>query len=276
MPWLVRHAAHILTKYKIKSNGRTAFQLMKGRRGNSKMLPFGETVLFKIPKTQHKVGDFEDRWERGTWLGFMMRSGEHLVGTSKGVFRCSHLMRRPADKRWSKEMLADIGGSPAMPVPGGSGRRIPAFAKKHEDKSEDKSVFVPTREEQPEVRAAYIYKSDVEEHGPTPKCPGCRALIGGKYRAKHTDECRKRFQEILEQSEEGRRRFQSATERRLDAITREAQELEEAMKQKEGRARLVKLEAKWRRKSRKQKRRRMEIKIKKWSRLNPIKRRNPL
>ncbi len=227
VPWMIRHAAHLITKCRVRENGRTAYQLMKGRRSNAKMVPFAETVLFKIPKTQHKIGDFEDRWERGVWLGFIMKTGEHLVGTARGVFRVCTVMRRPSDKRWSAQLLRDIGGSPAEPVPGAVGRRIPAFAKKFEAESSEKAIFVPTKEVEPEVRVAFIYKSDVDEHGPTPRCPGCRAAAaGGKCRARHTDECRKRFEEILTQTEKGKKRFESATERRLDAITRKAMEME--------------------------------------------------
>ncbi len=226
VPWLVRHAAHIITRCRVREDGRTAYQLMKGRRCNAKLVPFAETVLFKIPKTQHRVGDFEDRWERGVWLGFIMKTGEHLVGTARGVFRVSTVMRRASDKRWSAQLLRNIGGSPAEPVPGATGRRIPAFAKKFEAENAE-TVFVPVKESEPEVRVAFIYKSDVDEHGPTPRCPGCKAAAaGGKYRAKHTEECRKRFEEILMQTERGKRRFESATERKFDAITRKAMEME--------------------------------------------------
>ena len=99
VPWLVRHAAHTITSSRIREDGRTAYQLMKGRRSNVRLVPFCETVLFKTPKTQHKLGDFENRWERGVWLGFVMRSGEHLVATKAGVFRVSTVMRRTPDKR---------------------------------------------------------------------------------------------------------------------------------------------------------------------------------
>ena len=71
--------------------------MMKGRRSNAKLVPFGEAVLFKIPKTQHRAGEFEDRWDMGRLLGFIMRSGEHLVGTANGAFKVSTVMRRTAD-----------------------------------------------------------------------------------------------------------------------------------------------------------------------------------
>ena len=214
VPWLVRHAAHLINTCRVREDGKTAVQLMKGRKMNAKLLPFCETVLFKIPKTTNPPGDFENRWERGTWVGFMMRSGEHLVATGKGVFRTSTVMRRAADKRWSADLIKNIGGSPEDPVPGSKLRRIPAYTKRHAEGAPDRAVYVPHQDPDGEVRVAYIYKKDVEEHGATPRCPGCRvALSGGKYRAKHTDECRKRFEEILSRNETGKRRYEAATER---------------------------------------------------------------
>ena len=227
VPWMIRHAAHLITYCRVRSNGRTAYQLMKGRRSNAKVIPFGETVLFKIPKTAHKVGEFEDRWERGIWLGFIMRSGEHLVGTNRGTFRVSTAMRRSADKRWSAELVDALKGSPAHPVPGAQGRRVPAYAKKFEEETKESAVFIPVSEQEQEVRAAYIYKEDINKHGPTPGCAGCRAVTAGsKYRAKHNIECRKRFEEIISQDEEGKKRLAAANERKLEAISRKC-ELEE-------------------------------------------------
>ena len=68
VPWLVRHAAMLITQFGVREGGRTAYQLMKGREPNMKSLPLAATVLFKIPKTQHKVGDWgtNDRQELGS------------------------------------------------------------------------------------------------------------------------------------------------------------------------------------------------------------------
>ena len=55
VPWIVRHAGHLITMCRIREDGRTAYQLMKGRRTNAKLVMFGECILFKIPKTQQRV-----------------------------------------------------------------------------------------------------------------------------------------------------------------------------------------------------------------------------
>ena len=101
MPWLVRHAGHVLTRSRIRENGRTAMQLIKGRRSNTELVPFGESVLFRIPHGKSKPGKFEEQWEFGVYVGFVIRSGESLVATKDGVFRVTSIRRRPSSERWS-------------------------------------------------------------------------------------------------------------------------------------------------------------------------------
>ena len=95
VPWIVRHAAYIMTRCKVQPCGRTALQRIKAQRSHRPMIPFGEAVLFKIPKTKAKVGDFEDRFEKGIWLGLTVQSGENIVGTPEGVFRHHQMFARP-------------------------------------------------------------------------------------------------------------------------------------------------------------------------------------
>ena len=89
--------------------------------------------MFIIPKTEHKVGSFEDRFETGIYIGFLVRTREHVVGTKNGALIVYHLLGRDPDNRWSAIRLQEIGGTPEKPVPGTGGRRTPAFAKKFED-----------------------------------------------------------------------------------------------------------------------------------------------
>ena len=162
----------------------------------------------------------------------MVRSGEHLVGTNRGVFKVSTIMRRTLDKRWSEQMVRDIVGSPDEPVPGSGNRRVSAYAKKYHDDSAKNVVFVPQPEIPEEIRPAQIFKKDVEEHGGTERCPGCKALRSGKYRAKHTADCRQRFERILAQDAAAQRRFERAKERKLDAVTKSAVEMQEDIDKK--------------------------------------------
>ena len=119
-------------------------------------------------------------------------------------------------------MLQAISGSPKEPVPGVGSTRIPAFARKFElPKSANEFVQVPMPEV--EVRAAYIYRGDLETHGATPGCPGCRALLdNNRFRAKHTAECRIRLEELISQSEAGKARLERASSRMTHAIVAES------------------------------------------------------
>ena len=42
LPWLVKHAGVIITRYKTVHDGKTAYQRIKNKKPSSKVLPFGE------------------------------------------------------------------------------------------------------------------------------------------------------------------------------------------------------------------------------------------
>ena len=151
------------------------------------------------------------------------------MATPSGVSKVSTIRRMASDRRWSAQMVRAIAGSPGEPVPGVSGRRITAFAKRNPETGKTgETIFVPMQEPDPDIRAAHITKEDLETHGGTERCPGCRALATGKYRAKHTLECRKRFEPLLTQTESGKRRVESAHNRKMEAITKLAMQHQEA------------------------------------------------
>ena len=223
IPWLVRHAGHLITKCWIRPSGRTAYQLIKGRRSNVRMKEFGEAVWFRIPQTKTMPGKFEPRWEDGVYLGFNIRTGEDLVSNEQGVFRVSTVRRKPDDERWSKTLLDSIVGTPAIPVPSTNGRRMPAYARKFAKTEEEKKAPEFAAPEVPEVRARTwrITKEDVQTHGATEGCPGCRAIMrGAMYKSAHTPACRLRFEGILQGTEEGRERMGRADERLAHDILR--------------------------------------------------------
>jgi hypothetical protein len=171
--------------------------MIKGRRSNVKMKELGEAVLFRIPETKTMPGKFEPKWEEGVYVGFNIRTGEDLVSTDRGVFRVSTVRRRPANERWSKVLLDGIVGTPAIPVPGAQNRKMPAYAKKFARDGQGKPdpSFVPQPEPDTTVRTWKIMKADIETHGPSPGCPGCRAVTRQvAYKAQHTPACRARFE----------------------------------------------------------------------------------
>ena len=223
VPWLVRHAAYIISRNEINDDGKTALQRMKGRKTTGMMTNFGETVLFKLPRTNVTIGDFEDRFSEGVWVGLTVRSGEHVIATEHGTFRTGAIMRKSADARWSAEMIRNIRGSPKEPRPGSNSSKLPVFVKHDAGGPRVDRIFVPRADEMPEPRQMYIYKKDVEEHGPTPGCTAC-ASIGKRGHARgyaHSGECRLRFDELVKETAQGRRRFEKAAERLNEAVRRQ-------------------------------------------------------
>ena len=79
--WMVRHAAYLITRGRVRSCVTTSLQLIKGRKSLAELVPFGNTVMFKIPKASQAVGSFEERWETGVWVGTAIGDGMSLIGT---------------------------------------------------------------------------------------------------------------------------------------------------------------------------------------------------
>ena len=82
VPWIIRHASYLITRCRVRSHGKTSLQLMKGRTILTELVPFGETVLFKLPKPGNAVGSFEDQWEEGIWIGSTIRDGMSIQTSS--------------------------------------------------------------------------------------------------------------------------------------------------------------------------------------------------
>ena len=80
------------------------------------------------------------------------------------------------------------------------------------------------------MRANYIYKKDVEEHGATEGCPGCKALMNpfSRYRAKHTDECKERMEKAMMKTHEGAMRVIRSIDRHNLAKAKETEDQKES------------------------------------------------
>ena len=76
-PWLVNHAADVLTKFQVHEDGLTSYERIKGRAYPGTMLNLGQCILYKVaPKVSG--GEMGARWEKGMWLG----KSSHLMSTS--------------------------------------------------------------------------------------------------------------------------------------------------------------------------------------------------
>jgi hypothetical protein len=115
LAWLVEHAGVLLNLFHRGEphDGFTAFHRLKGRPWRVALPCFGEVVEFQR-RAKHKL---EQRWSPGVFLGVRETTTEKVVGTAQGVFVVQSLRRKPAEERWSAQMLQSIKGLPWEPNP---------------------------------------------------------------------------------------------------------------------------------------------------------------
>ena len=117
LAWLPRHAADLISRYKVGQDGRTAEQRRTGRAWNRPLLQCGEKVMFKIaesPEERRRRGSLEPIMKEGWYIGHHARSGALLLITPNGVIRGNGVRRLPEDQRWDKENVTKLVGLPSQ------------------------------------------------------------------------------------------------------------------------------------------------------------------
>ena len=194
VPWLVKHAASQITRYKVRASGLTSYQLIKGRKCIEPMAEFGEAVLFRPLKTllevKHK-NSWSDRYVEGIYLGNDIRTSENIIGTVHGVYRAGQIRRRSPDERWSAAAVKAIVGCPQQPVPGANSA-MPTYVRpelRGEEKPGAQTNFAPQApDEGPKIRGLYVRKEDIDLYGATAQCLGCKCVTAHKkYWRPHTE-----------------------------------------------------------------------------------------
>ena len=166
LPWLVRHAAYVLSRFVKRDDGRSAWARLRGKECDSPLAQVGETVDFKIVRGE--MAKLEPRWATGTFLGRTDESDEVIVGTAVGIEFARSFRRRTRDKQWQRDAFTTFISVPWNP------RGL--------------AVEAPMASS----RSTYITKSLVQQHGET---PGCSACLG--VSSQHTATCRERFERLI-------------------------------------------------------------------------------
>ena len=68
MCWLVEHAAHSLTTRVKGRDGQTAYQRVRGKPWNQRLLGFGEMCRYKVQTKKYDQGTEQHRWNSGFFL----------------------------------------------------------------------------------------------------------------------------------------------------------------------------------------------------------------
>ena len=165
-PWLVLHAADVLTKFLVHPDGVTSYERIKGRPYSGTMFEFGQCILYKA-SAKVQGGNMEPRWAKGLWLGKRFSTEEHVVSTVDGIIIRSGAVRPHPDLEYDSLLFDGLVGLPWDPSGKGSEQ---SSEEVREHLGDLPRVQIPRMESErfPKVRRAIISKAYVERFGPTP------------------------------------------------------------------------------------------------------------
>ena len=115
MPWLVKHAAYLLNRYSIHSDGNTSYYRRWGKEHKTPICEFGETVLYMLPTAKH-MPKMEAKFYPANWLGKDNSTTENILGISNKVVKRT-IRRQIKPDKYNKQLMDIINSSPAMIPP---------------------------------------------------------------------------------------------------------------------------------------------------------------
>ena len=198
--FIPEYAAYLMNRLMQGSDGKVAYERIKGKRPTVLGIEFGEKVLFKI-KAGQKMEKINARWDYGIFVGVKRRSNELMIATSEGIIKVRSVRRLPVERRWSEDCVGWVKWAPwneykdAENADGEVPEGIPIEEKVNSSGSGERVVYIDTRDKAP--REFYISKKNAEKYGYTRGCGGCTSWFRGLARQPHTEACRNRFKELM-------------------------------------------------------------------------------
>ena len=205
--WMIPYVTEIINKFKIGSDGRTAYERFTEHKCRHVMIGFGEVVDFMLETDKANMHKADSRVHKGVFLGYAWRTTEYLIATKEAVFKCRTVRRRAEELAYDSDCLDYIKISyddfvmkgaqttPVVSFPQGGGPAVPEQ--------------VPLRGRDVVPRRPYMRESDFARHGFTQGCKGCtwaQNRLGP--RNPHSEACRNRLEEkIAEDADDDRTRL---------------------------------------------------------------------
>ena len=212
LAWAPRHAADLLSRYRVGHDGQTAESRRTGKHWRKPLLTFGEKIHFRVVKATEPKSGFTPKMMIGRYCGHHSRTGSIFVMTDTGVYRGKGFCKLPNADRWNNEDLPKLCG-----VPWDLKRKQPLDVPVLSGQDAVKVPFiVRTQEIAPKGKKLYVLKADIEKFGPTDECQACANMfldrdpsgkLGRPLGAPHSDECRDRITELLSRDDAGKIRL---------------------------------------------------------------------
>ena len=231
---MAEYAAYLINRLEVGKDGKTAYERCSGKQSTVMAIEFGEKLLWKA-RQKNKLEKLNPRWEYGVFVG---------VATKEGLQAVRSVRRLSVEERWSEsntEFVRHVPWNKSGEDPDADGElpeapQAPSAAAFAAAGSVDppREIVVNTKETAPGEFC--IKKKDVEAHGHTKDCPGCRTMFQGGTRQAHTLECRERFQHLIKDEEkvlrtrEKRKEYEEKMEEETRRLETKKQRKEEAEK----------------------------------------------
>ena len=204
MTWLVEHAAFVRYTGVIGSDGKSAYNRVRGVEHNLRFPFFGERIRFKGRAKEGGIGGDGPRWSDGVWLGVHRRTNQYIIFDAvNGIRHARTIMRYPNNLKFSIELAQGVDVGPQQiheEDPRETIFRRPA----------DKSLQ-QGEEKNPQHRRLYVRQKDIDAFGFSDRCPRCEHEMRygkGRSAAAHSESCCQRITEMLKTTPEGRRRLE--------------------------------------------------------------------
>ena len=117
IPWLVKHAAYLLNRYSVHSDGNTSYYRRWNKEHKTPICEFGETVLYMIPTAKHRP-KMEARFFQAIWFGKDTSTNENILGISGQIGKARTIRRQTKPDKYNKQMMDIIDSTPmTTPTP---------------------------------------------------------------------------------------------------------------------------------------------------------------
>ena len=110
---MIRHAAAIITWCSQDHDGRTAYQIVRGKEFRTRPMASGEACRFKN-RSHEPIGGIADgrRFHAGIFVGVERRTGQYMFHDGDSIKIARTVLRVPGADKWKKEAMAKIGCTP--------------------------------------------------------------------------------------------------------------------------------------------------------------------
>ena len=193
MAWLVEHAAYMLNRCNLGTDGRTAYGRLHGKESTARLCEFAERVLWFVPK-KHRA-KLDARWRYGTFLGRATNCDQNYIGLADGtIVTARAIVRLVPSLRWNLDKLGAITGVP-MDFKTANYDIIEEAEDPHAHAASD----APADAEDPDAASRRLRITDhhLRQHGYTAGCRRCdfhrQGLHSRAKHLRHDEACRSRI-----------------------------------------------------------------------------------